>query len=362
MPLISAAFCFAPDSILLPSGKQLGAYLRLMEQAMGGPFAACFASGAREVQCTVKKKKFNSASGKMEDMDVKDTGYKYPDYGFTGTVAVKDGGNGSIDFKSFCHAFFSVQSGILNSPPFKPTTLIYDDPEDISRTIFVEPPMPFLFGVIDHNSAHHMSWALAHHGLRQISGMKKVVINFDSHHDYHGNANSAITCGNWGDRLWELVGQTNKVTADVYVAIGLKDTSKTQKSGQFAIGQYTKIIKQKVNTYAVDTNKGTDVSAMMTTIEKNAGLSEPYAAYITADRDITRGSCTPYGDGLHDPAHVRAAVVNVINLLMKQKCVIVGFDVCGLPNAGKAKNNQEAGSAIADTLEDLQTYMGIFGR
>ncbi|MBN1204835.1 MAG: hypothetical protein JXB05_07920 [Myxococcaceae bacterium] len=333
--MIYAYFGMAPALTYLPTrlnskmvAGKLANYLNAMEALCEFQFDVRYAKGA-----------------------VKDNqSFKYADFGnLVFSKEVKGGGNGEVNFSNFAAAFLGL-NGLFAQEPFKK-----------------EDKHPFLFGVIDHNSAHHMSWPLAARALQhRASHEKRLVLNFDAHYDYGAAGSDNIHCSTWAVKLFEGCPAHHiprLVTA--YAAVGvLRAPTEVKTSGNFATSVLTNKSQDKVAkllSNGTDTTKGADVSGLLDAIESQAGLKdEKYSVYITYDRDVSEVSCTPYKDGQHKPEHAQLAVVNVIKALAERGCELVGFDVCGLPNSDGATTVQ--GKGLNDSVELAFDDIKVFSK
>lgn len=98
---------------------------------------------------------------------------------------------------------------------------------------------------------------------------------------------------------------------------------------------------------------------MLDAIETKASVhGKKYSAYITYDRDLTKTSFTPYQDGLHEPAHARAAAVGMIAEIKRRGNEIVGFDICGMPNTdGVSKvGGKDKSDGLAEAFDDVKAF------
>jgi hypothetical protein len=223
---------------------------------------------------------------------------------------VKGGGNGSVGWEVLEAAFFG-QGGIFATTPFSDG----DKP---------------LFAVIDHNSAHHISYVLARHAFARHgdSSRKNLVLSYDAHNDWTDPKArpTDIKCSTWGGFLFHpgIVW-----SAELYAVVGLGTAT---PSGTFEWAAYEPAARtQPTRKGKAPTSGGTKVDAMIAAILGPEPDCSQWNVYITLDRDLMQGSCTPYKDGAHLAAHTRACVEGCYAALNNGGAKIVGFDVIGLP-------------------------------
>jgi hypothetical protein len=337
--MIHAYFGMAPQLTFVPTrlgtkmtfGK-LDNYLKAMEAQGGFTFAAKYTKGALEQAA-------ESGLGKA---------YKYLDFGgLVFSKEVRASCNGEVNFMNFANAFLGV-NGLFSQAPFKK-----------------EGSEPFLFGIIDHNSAHHVSWPLIARALtRRATKEHALVLNFDAHYDYGSSGSDSIHCSTWAVKLFEPCGALVAARlATAYASIGvLRNREQVKPSGDFATSVLTNKGQDKVQnllTSSTETQRGTSVSGLLDAIEKKAGLNGmQYSVYVTYDRDISQVSCTPYKDGQHEPEHAQLAVLNMLMELKSRGCELVGFDVCGLPNTDGTTtiSGKSQSDAVALAFDDIQRF------
>ncbi|MCE9669888.1 arginase family protein [Myxococcus stipitatus] len=331
--MIHAYFGMAPKLTFIPPriggvmtmGK-LEKYLRAMETLCGFEFAAKYSAGA--------------TPGPSNS-------FKYADFGnVCFKKEVRGACNGEVNFANFAEAFLGV-NGLFSGAPYQ---------EEDSK--------PFLFGVIDHNSAHHMSWPLVARAMQRATKEHALVLNFDAHYDYGTPGNESIHCSTWAVKLFELCGTlVPQRLATAYSAIGvLRNRDARPSSGDFSTMVVTDKGQDKTHahiTAGTNTHEGANVEDLLAAIEAKAGLTNTaYSVYITFDRDVSEVSCTPYKDGQHQPAHAQRAVVEMMKLLAQRGCELVGFDVCGLPNTdgGTSVSGKTQTDAVELAFSDIKAF------
>ncbi|MCY0999899.1 arginase family protein [Myxococcus sp. MISCRS1] len=330
--MIHAYFGMAPKFTLIPPrigdvmtmGK-MDKYLKAMETIGGFEFAAKYTRGAVEGP---------------------NKSFKYADFGnVCFTKEVKGACNGEVNFANFADAFLGV-NGLFGKAPY-----LTDDASQ-----------PFLFGIIDHNSAHHMSWPLVARAMKRATKEDALVLNFDAHYDYGVAGSESIHCSTWAVKLFEPCGHlVSGRLATAYSAIGLqRNRNQEAISGDFSTMVVTDKGQDKKQAHistGTNTHGGSEVEGLLASIEAKAGLTgKAYSVYITFDRDISEVSCTPYKDGQHTPEHSQLAVLEVMKLLAQRGCELVGFDVCGLPNSDgattvKGKNQNDSVDYAFDDIK-----------
>jgi hypothetical protein len=80
--------------------------------------------------------------------------------------------------------------------------------------------------------------------------------------------------------------------------------------------------------------------------------------YLSVDRDITRRSCTYWGDGFFDCKQIRSAVEKVLKHLKKKNANLVGFDIVGLPekNIHTSFPSGNTDEYIEQAREDIRIF------
>lgn len=80
--------------------------------------------------------------------------------------------------------------------------------------------------------------------------------------------------------------------------------------------------------------------------------------YISIDRDITKRSCTYWGDGLFDHCQIRNAVERILKHLKAKKANLAGFDVVGLPekNCITAFPSNDLSEYVNQAREDIEFF------
>ncbi len=78
--------------------------------------------------------------------------------------------------------------------------------------------------------------------------------------------------------------------------------------------------------------------------------------YLSIDRDITKRSCTYWGDGLFDPKQIRFTVGNMLKFLKAKKANLVGVDIVGLPekNCTTAFPSNVPDDYVKQAREDIE--------
>jgi hypothetical protein len=227
----------------------------------------------------------------------------------------------------------------------------------------------FLFAVVDHNSAHHMSYILSRRALaRATTPAKAMVINFDMHEDFGGGGTlkttSKITCGTWGQFLFS----PTKI-ADAYVVVGeCKGHSQPLLKTKYVANHFNVIVRQPGRTEVEGSSAPKNAAGVLSTIkEKVSGFSKwsNYRVYISVDRDIAKGSFTQWGDGYHTFADVQKCVKELMEDLDTKGAKLLGFDVSGMPNiSGSDRSSVFTGSrkrqdAFEAAVKDVQFYYGL---
>jgi hypothetical protein len=237
------------------------------------------------------------------------------------------------------------------------------------------PSTPPLFAIVDHNSAHHMSYVLACKGFTCFGEgwHKRIVINFDHHNDYTLEDHKGIIgCENWGDFLRMYP------PADAYIVIGVKGSTSSEAK---ITGWYRHVNSQgfvstidlerlgiNFNLVASAEKKVSDIVEVLKEVKAkiNEKIScdqlggdanwlweEENDVYITVDRDFMQFSGTSYGPGSFPIDLGRKAVAECLGYLSNQRVTLVGFDVTGLPVSTKEGNMREL-QKIA--WEDIKYY------
>lgn len=279
-----------------------------------------------------------------------------------------------------------------------------------------------LFTVVDHNSAHHMTYLLAKYAFTKNGRKKstKLLINFDQHEDFGKYNSPKIACSTWGVPLLDDQ-QDDGAVLDGYAVIGVGKTRiklagqqssmnklleptklvvrhKTQKSTE-SIKNLTKLDdildhhRSKTDEDKDDTkNDGSirvkhympiteiseeathpreDIKKLLTTIiqkvrersqEKTQAKDwSDIDVYVTVDRDVMLGSKTAYDDGGYLPEDLRLAVSITLSILSRKKAKLVGFDVTGLPSlSGRSTWGDVKGKQAADILDIAATDIRSF--
>lgn len=249
---------------------------------------------------------------------------------------VVGGNNGSVSLSHFIKRFFNPKGVMMKAPFMKLDTAAGN---------------PFVFSVIDHNSAHHLSYLLARRAFTQYSkgntGQRRyrLVLNFDQHEDFpRGNlGRDMIRCSTWGRSLFADKTVTTEAfpVADAYAVVGL---GQGIPSGQLQCKFYDRGRLQDRNGTRINTQGGNRVNQLIEYLTGHLPHSQDWAdwdLYITIDRDWTLGSRTPYGDGSHEAAHGRNCLKNTMAQLSGLGAWLSGMDIIGLPSGvGRSNRNQ----------------------
>ena len=193
---------------------------------------------------------------------------------------------------------------------------------DLDREFFAPAGSPitgdmagFVFGVIDHNSAHHMSYVLARRAFSGNTAKKKIIVNFDRHQDY-GSQSTDIACDTWA--YFTRNGSTK--FADGYVAIGTYQPSGTNSA------KYSCAADNGSGGATWLNNPDALLSHLGITGQTKA---TDVALYITVDRDWTTYSRTPYGDGYY--TYDKGYDDFLLPFVKKVKSLVISADIIGLP-------------------------------
>jgi hypothetical protein len=229
-----------------------------------------------------------------------------------------------------------------------------------------------IFAVIDHNSAHHMSYVLANWAFSTFGhNRKKVVINFDHHIDKASVKRfpRIIRCGDWAQHLflphdeidttstpaghktipalkpfyiW-VGGSSEGETSHVFVSEG----AEPEFSADALTSTNTGLILDKIRLFLCvgDSAKG-DINDAWSDID----------VYITVDRDFMIGSYTPYGDGPYSADVGRKVVMDCLKKLDKQSANLVGFDVIGLPVKAQGTDEILNQAAVDQSILDVRSF------
>lgn len=213
------------------------------------------------------------------------------------------------------------------------------------------------YAVVDHNSLHNMSYALAIHAFGELCDVNKIlIITFDTHSDIQSTVTDTIKCTNWVsaclrpkfDRLAKCV---------VHIGWGKKQ-GRTDMSGDFSrtncyLNHDDKQNSRPLNSPFLIKKPDESVQLQIKTVLTTHSSIEN--VYITVDRDIIKDSCTFYGSGAHDTTIVRKVVKGVMDTLKENDINLKGFDLTGLPNPGYG-----SGMMMGDmAMEDIEYYSGL---
>lgn len=255
---------------------------------------------------------------------------------------VADGADGSVAFDRFVSTF-------LGGPMFR-----------AGAPILANMQSP-LFSIIDHNSAHHLSFVLANKAFRAYRGhARKIVVNLDAHEDYGHAVNwQQIGCQNWGRKLLAVAGRPRWLPGggvERYVAFCLNHHANRARlwrsNGQTLIGNAAAIQPGNVG------HGGLPNAVLGQFLGPNLNNA---AVYITIDRDFMAGSWTPYGDGSYAVGEGRQIIQGLINYLRGQGAQIVGADMIGLPCESQylATTPQQQRQALVQMRDDINLFYGL---
>ncbi len=192
-------------------------------------------------------------------------------------------------------------------------------------------PAP-LFAVVNHNSAHHISYPLAQYGFETFGGSRKrVVINFDQHDDFTSKPKEGvIRCSTWGWFVTNGSKTHENPLAHAYVTIG--QGKELPSAVQVHLSGRGKVELDALADSTDELNIEKLLSAILHQIDPHSdGSWADWAVYLSFDRDMMISSCTPYGDGHYTPDVAREAVKRCLAHLKKGSATLVGCDLMGLP-------------------------------
>lgn len=250
------------------------------------------------------------------------------------TIPLDDSSIASLDLE-FKTPVVGGSHGEIEAKPFVRSVL-----EKLGKANFPSP----LFAVVSHNSAHHLSYVLAAFGFEQLArfghekdGQKKrrVVLNFDQHDDNALQKQyEKMRCSNWA-RFLTRDTSLGSPLAQAYVSIG--------QGRHQPYGVEVTVAGQSKSTRLPPLANSTEKLNMDDLLGKIVKVIDPttsqwadWAVYITVDRDMMFGSCTPYGDGHYSREVTMAAVKACLSHLKAQKATLAGFDITGLPTGEAA--------------------------
>lgn len=224
---------------------------------------------------------------------------------------------------------------------------------DLNSMFFADDSSPitgdlngFVFAVIDHNSAHHMSYVLARRAFTGNNAKKKIIVNFDRHQDY-GSQSNDIACDTWA----YFTRNGNTKCADSYVVIGTyKPTG------------------DNASKYSCTTDSGSGGATWLDNADalvSQLGITKQtqptdIALYVTIDRDWTTYSRTPYGDGYYP--YDKGYDDFLLPFLTKVKTLVVSIDIIGLPgplghstygDSTSSKTPNDYGKVAAKHIKDV---------
>jgi hypothetical protein len=228
-----------------------------------------------------------------------------------------------------------------------------------------------VFAVIDHNSAHHMSYVLAKNAFSKFAlvgeDRKKVVINFDNHAD--GNEpkpdHTTIHCNNWAYHFFLDHGKAGSAVNPIYISLGSygQRLFKADKDGRSTENGDTFVYNRGVTgacKYVTDPMADGNILVIMENIRGVTGFEWRNAdVYITVDRDFMIGSYTNYGDGKYSPQVGRNAVTTCLCYLVTSGANLVGFDIIGLPTRDATKkpnDKQKLSQSFDQSVIDIRTF------
>lgn len=203
-----------------------------------------------------------------------------------------------------------------------------------------------LFSIVDHNSAHHMSYALAKITMEHLksSNKKRLFITFDNHTDQHNVLSDKITCQNYVRALfmrqlvdgvlhvgWSYEGDENLKGVNYFDRTNY--TTNAAKGMITSVSQGSTLMEQiraKRQVRHPRCRVLSGVSAEDKILSKISDGEFDYA-YVTVDRDFMKGSYTPYGDGENNPDKARNIVKYTLEKLASADIRLMGFDITGLP-------------------------------
>ena len=190
-----------------------------------------------------------------------------------------------------------------------------------------------VFSVIDHNSAHTFTAALATAAFQRSPqpGRTAVLINVDNHSDFTNNpiavagVEAHVRCDNWVDFA------KAKAPVAKFFHFGTHGVPEQQKLQQLQ----------------------TELAA-----DKKIDL------YLSVDRDFMIGSCTPWGNGPYTSETGRALITKILDAFHGKDLRIVGFDVVGLPNTETVKDAEaqcaDRTASVARANEDIKAFFAAF--
>jgi len=255
--------------------------------------------------------------------------------------SVSNGGNGQVNQAKFVAAFL-------------PPSLV--KPSRAGHEGLLEEVAGPLFTVVDHNSAHHVSYILAVKAFRaRPTNRPRIIINFDQHSDY-GTANQfagdLMTCQSWGRELVPAA-QNRKVRDGVYgtkyIVIGEKKSSNNT---------FIQIYEDSGKTSLPGALNAAAIPAILDAAlakerQRRGGDLSGVDVYVTVDRDFMRGAMTPYNekDYLPVPDVGRAMVTRTLKYLGDKFATLVGFDVHGMPGF-------KTSGWLNDVINEISTAQG----
>jgi hypothetical protein len=218
-----------------------------------------------------------------------------------------------------------------------------------------------LFGMIDTNSAHHLSAPLVERAIRfgdpqRLNGQPQramVVVNFDAHTDYGAKAAAAeINCQTWGRFVSNSIPQLHPPLADAYVRLG-RVTGKADPT--WANGEWHRAdTDQPPVSIEFDQSSNDPIGAQLDTVIQAIANGRPVDAYVSLDRDLLQQSYTQYLDGPFPENQGIAGVIQCATHLANRGARLVGFDITGLPTYPGDVRDKQLQLSIPEAI-DLAT-------
>jgi hypothetical protein len=221
-----------------------------------------------------------------------------------------------------------------------------------------------IFGIIDTNSAHHLSAPLVERAVtraRALHSQAVVVINFDMHPDYGTGVGGMIGCQGWGWYVSNIVqGIHAAPLANAYVRLGgdvPRDGQPITWDGaqwhQPAVGGLQVVQPGAGHPHPV----GNQVNAVLAAVAHATGVGR-VDAYVSIDRDLVQKSFTQYDDGKFTWADAFAGVQACLAALQAHGSWLIGFDVCGLPTHPGVSSKGWVQGARPSTSQAIQDAAG----
>jgi len=215
-----------------------------------------------------------------------------------------------------------------------------------------------LFSIIDSNAAHTLSGPIAHAAFLNApaaeSGEKRIVFNFDGHTDIANDG--LLACQKWGQvvnadyyiTMYSGLPKIYKLTTKVSPLAWQKlsktvtpiDLSMEEDWMEICPDQVCKTMRtegsktkgQLGRQGRVNIKKWPAVLDALLIAATGADLTVGQY-YISYDRDLAKGSNTPWGDvaQAYTETEVVALIKKTIDHFKKDGAQLVGFDVTGMP-------------------------------